>query len=188
MRWNTGLRLAGSIALGLALLGAAAPAGRIAEAAQAPTWVTTSGKVVHLTLIAGWNNANVGFNFNGGAHGKMVVTIPLGDTVDVSFTNHAKGVPHNVEIIPYTTNPIAGRVNPPAFKGAETPSPQFRPGQGGQGGRPSFGSSKPLTFSFVANKDGKYMIICAISGHALAGMWDTMIVSSSAKAGSVVFM
>jgi sulfocyanin len=179
-----GLGLAILEAAGMPLRGSANQAAVLASPAQATTWVTTNGTVVNLSLIAGWNNVNVGFNFNGAAHGQMTVTIPLGDKVNVTFTNKAKGVPHNAEIIPFTTNPIAGRVNPPAFPGAETPAPRFRPGQGG--GFPG-GASKPLTFSFVAGKAGKYMIICAISGHALAGMWDNLVVSNSLKTASVAF-
>jgi hypothetical protein len=31
------------------------------------------------------------------------------------------------------------------------------------------------------------MIICGYPGHAIAGMWDTFVVSSTAKAASVTF-
>ena len=128
----------------------------------------------------------------------MVVTVPLGDTIDVTFQNKAKGVPHNVEFIDFTTNVPGGALAQPAFKGAETPQRRFPvggrgtgnwrrqrrwPGNGG-GGFGAPGAQKPETFSFVANKSGKYMFMCAIARHALAGMWDTFVVSSSGDHGN----
>jgi sulfocyanin len=154
----------------------------VAAAASTPTWVTTSGATVHLTVIAGYNNTNAGFNFNGAAHGQMVVTVPLGDTVDATFRNAAKGGFHDVVIIPYTM-PLPGAGIKPAFAGAASPLPQFRPGAGGA--PPNL--SAPQSFSFTASKAGTYMMICGIAGHALAGMWDTFIVSSTAKTASVTF-
>jgi sulfocyanin len=142
--------------------------------------VTTQGKVVHLAVIAGWNNVNAGFNFNGAAHGQMVVTVPLGDKVIGTFKDNVT-TPHNVVIIPYTTL-LPGSSLPPAFRGAASPTPQFRPGAGA----PSR-SNKPQTFTFVANKAGTYMIICGVPGHALAGMWDTFVVSRTARVASVTF-
>ncbi len=176
---RVGCRVAASLALGTAMLGAGSPVGAAAPGATAPTWVSTQGNVVHLTVIAGWNNVNAGFNFDGAAHGQMVVTVPLGARVVATFKNNVATM-HDVVIIPYTT-PLPGRSLPPAFSGAASPAPRF-----GAGGPPS-GTGKPQTFSFVANKAGRYMMICGISGHALAGMWDTFVVSRTAKTASVVF-
>ena len=168
----------GGLIAGIMLAGLVGPAG--AEAAgSTPTWVTTAGKVVHLTLIAGWNNVNAGFNFDGAAHGQMVVTVPLGDTVDATFKNNAAGAFHDAVIIPYQKSLPAGATKP-AFAGAVSPLPQFRPGSAPRAGAVE-------SFSFVANKAGDYMIVCGISGHALAGMWDTLVVSSSATSATAVF-
>jgi len=168
--------VAGGLALGVALLNSTSMAGAVARPAAPPTWVTTTGTTVHLTLISGWNNANAGFNYNGAAHGQMVVTVPLGDKVTVTFKNNV-GTPHNVDIIPYT-QPLPGNGLAPAFAGASSPLPQFKPGAPPAG---------PQTFSFDATKAGRYMMICGVPGHALAGMWDTFVVSSSAKTASVAF-
>ncbi|MDB5075326.1 MAG: hypothetical protein JWO42_1505 [Chloroflexi bacterium] len=184
LTWMIGShRLMGVLALGATVLVSAGPAAMVthasgARAAQNPTWVTTQGKVVHLTLTAGWNNTNAGFNFDGAAHGQMVVTVPLGSTVDVTFTNKAQGTPHNMVVIPYTQSLPASSASP-AFPGAATPAPRFRPG-----GLPQSGGAAQ-TFSFVAGKAGRYMLICGIAGHAIAGMWDTLVVSPSAKVASV---
>jgi hypothetical protein len=166
-------------------------------------WITTNGKVVHLTLIAGYNSTNGGFNFNGGAHGQMVVTLPLGATVDGTFKN-AASTPHDVLIVSYQKTLPTHSV-PPAFKGACFGSPVCGAGaSGGSGGppprgTPGAGSGTPGaggaaragnqqgTFSFVANKAGTYMIICGYPGHAIAGMWDLFVVSPGAKTGSITF-
>ncbi len=185
MRLTNGGRLAGGLALCAALLGSAGAAGATgaggaaSRPAAAPTWVTTTGKVVRLSVISGWNNVNAGFNFNGAAHGQMVVTVPLGDKVIVTYKNDVT-TPHNVDIIPYT-QPLPGHGVAPAFPGASSPLPEFKPGA------PLPSSGKPVMFSFVADKAGTYMIICGVPGHALAGMWDTLVVSPTAKTASITF-
>jgi sulfocyanin len=181
----TGRHLASGIALGAIVLGSGTLAGMTlhtsgARAASTPVWVTTKGKVVQLNLIAGYGSANSGFNFDGAAHGQMTITIPLGDTVDATFTNQAQGAQHNAVVIAYTRS-LPSSVSTPAFTGAATPRQGF-----GQGFTPG-AAAKPLTFSFVANKTGNYMVVCGIAGHALAGMWDNLVVSASAKTASVTF-
>jgi sulfocyanin len=176
-----GRRLAGGLALGAVLLGSTSAAVATTRPATTPTWVTTQGKLVHLTVIAGWNNMNAGFNFNGAAHGQMVVTVPLGDKVVATFKNNV-AVFHDVDIIPYTT-PLPSHSVTPAFPGSCSPLPSFRPRPGG----PPPSSNKPQTFAFVASKPGTYMIICGVPGHALAGMWDTFVVSRTARVASVSF-
>jgi len=172
-----GRSLVGGIALGVALLGPASLAGAAARAATAPVWVTTTGTTVNLTLIAGWDTSNAGFNFNGAAHGQMVVTVPQSDKVIVTFTNKVS-TPHNFDIIPYT-QPLPGHGVQPAFVGANSPLPQFKHGP------PA--APKPQTVTFVADKAGTYMVVCGVAGHALAGMWDSFVVSPTAKAASVAF-
>jgi sulfocyanin len=181
----TGRRLAGGMALGAMVLGSGGIVGVAthatgAHAASTPVWVTTQGRVVRLNLIAGYGSANAGFNFDGAAHGQMTVTIPLGYTVDATFTNQAQGAQHNVVVIPYTRSLPAG-ASAPAFAGAASPRQRF-----GQGGGPG-SAPTALKFSFTANKAGSYMLICGIAGHALAGMWDNLVVSSTAKTASVTF-
>ncbi len=130
---NPGRRRLGGLIVGGALLGLVGQSVIPAHAASTPTWVSVKGKVVSLSLIAGYNNVNMGFNFDGAAHGKLVVTVPLGDTIDVTFQNKAKGVPHNVEFIDFTTNVPGGALAQPAFKGAETPQRRFPVGGRGTG-------------------------------------------------------
>jgi hypothetical protein len=174
-RWVSGA------ALGAALVVAGTPAGAYAASAQADKWITTSGNVVKLTLIADYNSVNNGMNFNGAAKGTMVVTVPLNDKVVVTFTNKSKSMPHNAAIIPFTKTLPAGEVGTTAFQGSETGGfggpgagqgqpPKGTPPAGGPGGgappkgTPPAGagasmpvSSAPQTFSFVANKAGTYL-------------------------------
>jgi uncharacterized cupredoxin-like copper-binding protein len=37
-------------------------------------------------------------------------------------------------------------------------------------------------FTFVANKVGKYAIVCAVPGHDVGGMWDVFQVTRGGKA------
>jgi sulfocyanin len=164
--------LAGAVALGLSLsVGASVVSAR---PTSAPTWITTKGKTVSLTLIATYNNTQSGFNFNGGANGKMTITVPLGDTVKVSFTNKAS-LPHSAEIVAYAKAPASLTSFSAAFKGASSPNPTA--------GSPS---GKTSTFSFTATKAGTYLLVCAVPGHVAAGMWDNFVVSKTAKVGSIV--
>jgi sulfocyanin len=150
------------------MLLSAAGVASAAPKAKAPTWVTTKGKTVSLTVIADYNNNLAGFNFNGYGKGQLTITVPKGDTVKVTFTNKAS-LPHSVEITAYNKTLPTGGVTA-AFKGANSPNPA----------NGTVGTS-PQKFSFVASKAGKYMMICAVPGHAQAGMWDTFVVSATAK-------
>ncbi|HWE62622.1 MAG TPA: sulfocyanin-like copper-binding protein [Chloroflexota bacterium] len=163
-------RLAGALALSLTL---AAGAGGIASAHQtkAPTWITTKGKTVNLTVTAAYQNAMGGFSFNGYNNGKLTITVPAGDTVNVTFSNDGT-IPHSAQIVAGTKAPTSSVSD--AFKGAQSPNPT--------NGTPK---GKTQKFSFKASKAGKYLLICAVPGHAAAGMWDNFVVSSSAKSGSI---
>lgn len=146
------------------------------SAAKDPTWITTKGKVVTLTVIAAYKNVAAGFNFNGYAKGKMTITVPTGDTVNVVFSN-ATSITHSAQIIaaPKKGTPVQGPGSvADAFKGASSPDPKD-------------GVTKGVTqkFSFLATKAGNYQLICAVPGHLVAGMWDNFVVSSKVKTGTI---
>ena len=73
-------------------------------------------KTASLLLVAGYNGANNGFNFDGYGRGQLLVRIPLHWRVSVTCRN-AASVRHSCAIVrgPLTTTP--------AFRGAATPSP-----------------------------------------------------------------
>jgi len=85
-------------------------------------------------------------------------------------------VPHEFNIIPYQM-PLPHQGVAPAFPGATTYKP----------GAPLPGRGVRQTATFVATKAGKYLIMCGVPGHAVGGMWDTFIVSNTAKVASVTF-
>jgi sulfocyanin len=130
-------------------------------------------RTANLTIVAGETAAGGGFNYNGYAGGQMTVTVPLNWRVSVTFRN-ASAVPHSLAVLPYS--PAQPTVVParPAFTGATTPD--FATGLSGHA---------PSAFSFTASKAGMYEFICGVPGHAVAGMWDKLVVSPSAAAPSV---
>ena len=69
--------LAGATALALTLPGV--PAAAAHRPASAPHWLVADTKkhTATLTLVAGYNSAVGGFNFNGYGKGKMVISVPL---------------------------------------------------------------------------------------------------------------
>jgi len=160
--------MVGVLALGVGLL---AGSGQV-SAAKAPVWITTKAKVVNLTVTAAYANADSGFSFNGYNKGKMTITVPVGDTVKVTYSN-ASALPHSAEITKLTKTMPSGAITA-AFKGALSPNAQNGVGKG-----------VTQKFTFVASKAGKYLLICAVPGHYAAGMWDNFVVSSTAKVGAI---
>lgn len=121
-------------------------------------------------IVANQTAANAGQNFNGASHGHLVVTVPEGAQVRITFLNKGS-VPHSLQIIPYTDKLPATALARPVFPGAETPNPQA----GVPGGR-------SVVVHFTASKPGKYLMICGFPGHALLGMYGIFQVSPSAAA------
>ena len=60
---------------------------------------------------------------------------------------------------------------PPAFRNAASPNAVAGVGRG---------VKQP--FTFTATKVGTYAIVCAVPGHAAAGMWDTLQVTQGGLA------
>ena len=160
--------LAGATALALSLPGL--PAAAAHRPAGTPRWLVVKGRTATLTLTAAYTNAVGGFNFNGDARGKMVVSVPVGYTVNVIFTNKS-AIPHSAVITAYSKRTAASGFTP-AFRGAESKNP-------------TVGITKGPTqrFSFRPNKVGTYAIVCAVPGHAVGGMWDVFKVTPSSKPG-----
>ncbi len=148
------------------LLGVGLVAG-FSQAARAQTAHT-----VELTIVAG-RTAGGSLDFNGYQHGAMTVTVPVGWHVIVHYSN-AGAMPHSLGVVPAGTHQQAMPSAAPAFQGAETAN--FSNGL-------AKGAEQTLTFD--ATKAGTYELICGCPGHAIAGMWDTLIVSPTAEAPSV---
>lgn len=162
---------AGALAA-LAPLAGASAAHHSGHAASTPTWLSVNSKAhsATLTIIAGYNGNVSGFNFNGYGNGKMVVTIPKGYKVTVVFSNKGS-FPHSVVFTPFSDlKKMDGY--PLAFKGSTSPDNT----SGIQAG------SKAQKFTFTVDKTGKYAIVCGVTGHEAAGMWDVLMVSNGGSA------
>lgn len=118
--------------------------------------VDASARVVEVTLVAGYDATNNGFNFDGYARGELMVTVPLGWRVRVTCTNRG-ALRHSCAVV---RGPLASR---PAFPGAATPQPL----QGLARGRTA-------RFSFRAARTGVFRFACLVPGHEQARMYDVL--------------
>jgi sulfocyanin len=164
--------MCGAMTAAALLLSATAPAAAASSSANKWLAVNAARKTVTLTLLAGVNSQGSEMNFNGDGKGKMVVTVPVGWTVDVSFKNVGT-IPHSAVIEAWSTS-LNSLTPKPAWPGAETPNPVQGTPPGGH-----------AAFHFVANRPGTYRIVCAVPGHAVMGMWDTLVVSKTAKVPAI---
>jgi sulfocyanin len=167
----TRLIVSAAVALGTA----AAPA--LAPAQTAPAWmhVDAAKKTVNFDILMAPNGDNGGLNFNGYHHGAMTITIPTGWHVDMNVTNKGFGaIPHSLEVINVAEGIPAQGSEPPAFDGAETV--ELTDGM-------AVGKSDHATFT--TDTPGKYWIFCGVPNHGVGGMWDYLVVSSTATAPSV---
>lgn len=112
-----------------------------------------------LKLEAGYQDLNRGLNFDGKYKGQMVVTVPLGWTVTINFSNQGS-INHSAAV-------VTASGTSPVFAGASTPDPTVGtvPGQA-------------APFTFTASQVGSYRIACLLPGHEGLGMWDSFIVAS----------
>ena len=116
-------------------------------------------KTATLTLEAGLNKLNNSMNFDGYSQGAMDVTVPVGWTVVVNFSN-VDTVNHSAAVVPPSGTNIV-------FPGATLPNPTVGLAPGSQ-----------ATFSFVAAAAGDYRIACLLPGHEALGMWETFDVAA----------
>jgi plastocyanin len=117
-------------------------------------------KTATLKLEAGYQDVNNTLSFDGEADGRLVVTVPVGWTVVVNFSNVDK-INHSAAVVtPTGTTPV--------FPGASIPNPTVGIPPGAH-----------ATFSFVASQAGDYRIACLVPGHEGLGMWATFDVTAS---------
>ncbi len=119
-------------------------------------------KIVDVTLIAGYDGTNNGFNFDGYA-GYLMWTVPRGWRIHVTCKNEG-GLRHSCAVV---KNAAATK---PAFRGAETPNPA-------QG----LGHGKTARFVFKATKTGVYRFACLVAGHEAAKMYDVLQIVAKGK-------
>ena len=97
-------------------------------------------------------------------------TVPARSRIVVRFTNGSPMMPHGAEVVRYTGSLPLAVAPSPAFPGAA--SPRYRRGtQPGQ----------TVSFSFIASRPGRYLLICPVHNHVRLGHWDWFVVSSAAQ-------
>jgi Sulfocyanin (SoxE) domain len=121
-------------------------------------------KVVSVTLIAGYDGSNGGFNFDGYSR-YLMWTVPRGWLVRVTCTNRG-ALRHSCAVV---EGPSSTR---PAFAGAASPSP-VRGLAHGQTAR----------FAFRASRLGVYRFACLVPGHEAAREYDVLKVVAGGKPG-----
>jgi sulfocyanin len=137
--------------------------------------VDAAKKSVNFDVLMAPNGNNGGLNFNGYHHGELTITIPTGWHVDMAVTNKGFGaIPHSLEVIKVSEGIPAQGAEPPAFDGAETV--ELVNGM-------NVGQSDHATFT--ADTPGKYWIFCGVPNHGVGGMWDYLVVSSTATTPGV---
>jgi hypothetical protein len=110
---------------------------------------------VTITLIAGYDGANGGFNFDGYSR-ELLWTVPRGWTVNVVCKNRGP-LRHSCAVV------RGAGATTPAFRGASTPQPSI-----------GLEAGHTATFSFRAGRTGVYRLACLVPGHELARMWDVL--------------
>ena len=138
-------------------------------------WYKASTKQVVYKMVGGVSGKNSGFNYDGYYGGQANFEVPLGWSVTLEFSN-ASGVPHSLEITDSLKLPLKGIVN--AFG-----APQAVPANPVAGVKKGAGIQ---VISYSTTKSGQYYLVCGVIGHAKAGMWDRMTVSSSVKTPKIV--
>ena len=128
---------------------------------------------VDVTILAGKKGGG-SMDFNGYQRGMMTVTVPVDWQVVVHFENADPALPHSLAVMPAGSHQQAAPSGAPAFPGATTANFTAGLPKGGK-----------QTFTFEAKKAGTYDFICGVPGHALVGMWNSLVVSATADGPSV---
>lgn len=120
-------------------------------------------RIVSVTLVAGYDSSNNGFNFDGYGRGELTVTVPLNWRVRVTCTDKA-AIRHSCAVVKGAMNAA------PAFPHAAVPQPQLGLRRG-----------QTATFSFVPTRLGPFRLACLVPGHEEARMWDLLEVVRGGK-------
>jgi hypothetical protein len=130
-------------------------------------------KTVKVTLVATYNGANYGMNFNGYSHGNAVLTVPKDWKVNVTFINPSP-IPHSAIVIEKQDTKKL-QVPEPYFDGGATPKHLVGLTLG------------KAEFSFTPDEAGEFALACGFPAHAVAGHWLAFNVSAEASAPTLQF-
>jgi Sulfocyanin (SoxE) domain len=155
------LRTVAAISVAVAITAASAQAAR--PNPQSYLAVNTGRHSVQLTLRAGLDGSNGGFNFDGYGRGEMLVSVPVGWRLVVVCESHGSAR-FSCAVV---RNSLSTR---PAFPGAASPNPTAGLNPGGK-----------ATFSFVPKNPGSYRITSLVPGEEQARMWDVLDVTRGGR-------
>ncbi len=119
-----------------------------------------------ITLIAGYDGSNGGFNFDGYSR-ELLWTVPLGWTVHVVCENRGS-LRHSCAVVD------GAGATQPAFPGASTPQPAI-----------GLETGHTAQFSFRATRTGVFRFACLVPGHELARMWDPLKIVARGRPSAV---
>jgi len=117
---------------------------------------------VTITLIASYDGANGGFNFDGYSR-FLMWTVPKGWTVRVVCENRGP-LRHSCAVVQ------GADTAKPAFPGASIPHPQA-----------GLEAGQKARFTFRASRTGVYRFVCLVAGHEAARMWDVLKITKGGK-------
>jgi hypothetical protein len=157
------LALRTAIAIGLAVGVSAVSANAAKPNPQGYFVVHASRHSVQLTLLAGLDGSNGGFNFDGYGRGELLVSVPVGWRLVVICESH-ESARFSCAVVRDSLSTRA------AFPGAASPDPTVGLNPGGK-----------ATFSFVAAKVGSYRIASLVPGQEQARMWDVLEVTRGGR-------
>ena len=129
--------------------------------------IDAASKTATINLVGSEGSAAYGMNFNNFAKGGMVVRVPLGWSVTVSLVVNTN-LKHSAEIVPWSQR--EGEDFTPSFPGSDPKDASVGYGKG----------APKQEFTFKADRTGQYAVVCAVPGHAEAGMWDEFDVVAGA--------
>lgn len=144
-----------------------------------PGWmqVDHEAQTVRMEVVAGSDQTNNRWNFNGYANGNATVVVPEGYEVTIEFRNEDPANPHSLAIDSRTGPdwPATFQDPQPAFEGAIT--------EGAASMTESTQPGESEEISFTAERAGDYSMICYVPAHAATGMWILFQVSADGQAG-----
>lgn len=130
------------------------------------TPIPFTGKKAVFSLVA------TGLNFNGSSRGSLIIYIPAGWGVEITFTN-SRAVGHSIALVRNSTaTPQSSDIGSDGSVIASQPT-QYSSGI-------SQGSSVVLSVDSVP--EGVYWIACGVPGHARSGMWIVLVASPNISA------
>ena len=129
-----------------------------ADTAGASRWLhwDASRHTVRLTLVAGYNGSNNGFNFDGYGRGRLLVRIPVGWRVLVTCVNNSPRRSSCAVV-------QGAMTTDPAFRGASSPDPVLGLAHG-----------ESASFKFTASRRGTFRLASLVPGQEAARMWDVV--------------